>query len=220
MWFLPSRDQWRRWSLPSKLTAIGAYVGIISIPLAVGLFALSLYLQERSASVSFAPVSNPKHIPVENNADTSTLTNVPSAQQDSAEHSHTSADSHSSSADFLAKLLLDLKSKDLTSLQKNLIRKRLAGQRTQWAGYVRETTKVGSGSGEMLLLIWTPASQVHEFMPEALAATFSAEHEVEVTALRKNDYVVIEGTIGFTSQGLDTWVPELSESRLISVGSK
>lgn len=115
---------------------------------------------------------------------------------------------------------MDLKSKDLTSLQKNLIRKRLAGQRTQWAGYVRETTKIGSGSGEMFLLIWTPASEADEFIPKALAATFSAEHEVEVTALRKNEYVVIEGTIRFTSQGLDAWVPELSESRLISVGSK
>ena len=24
---LPSRDQWRKWSLPSKLTAIGALLG-------------------------------------------------------------------------------------------------------------------------------------------------------------------------------------------------
>lgn len=72
----------------------------------------------------------------------------------------------------------------------------------------------------MFLLIWTPAAQVDEFMPEALAATFSMDDEVEITALRKNEYVVIEGTIGFTSQGLDAWVPELSESRLISVGSR
>jgi len=47
MWFLPSRLQWRKWSLPSKLTAVGAYIGIVSIPLAIGLFALSIHFQAR-----------------------------------------------------------------------------------------------------------------------------------------------------------------------------
>ena len=31
MHLVPSVDQWRRWSLPSKLTAVGAYVGIIAL---------------------------------------------------------------------------------------------------------------------------------------------------------------------------------------------
>jgi hypothetical protein len=31
--FLPTRAQWRRWSLPSKLTCIGAYAGVLSIAL-------------------------------------------------------------------------------------------------------------------------------------------------------------------------------------------
>lgn len=33
--FIPTRKQWRKWTLPSKLTAIGAYVGV---------FALLLYI--------------------------------------------------------------------------------------------------------------------------------------------------------------------------------
>lgn len=33
---LPSREQWRCWSLPSKLSAIGAYVGILSIVITAG----------------------------------------------------------------------------------------------------------------------------------------------------------------------------------------
>src|SRR5439155_18241454 len=32
MWhLLPTRAQWRQWSLPSKLTCIGAYAGVLSI---------------------------------------------------------------------------------------------------------------------------------------------------------------------------------------------
>lgn len=30
----PTKKQWKDWSLPSKLTAIGAYVGIVALPLA------------------------------------------------------------------------------------------------------------------------------------------------------------------------------------------
>ena len=39
MWLTPSRSQWAQWSLPSKLGAIGAWVGIL---------ALGLYLVEKS----------------------------------------------------------------------------------------------------------------------------------------------------------------------------
>jgi hypothetical protein len=35
MRLFPSRKQWNTWSLPSRLTAIGAYVGLLSVPLAV-----------------------------------------------------------------------------------------------------------------------------------------------------------------------------------------
>ena len=40
----PSKEQWVRWSLPSKLTAIGAYVGILAFVLTV----LSLLIDQRS----------------------------------------------------------------------------------------------------------------------------------------------------------------------------
>jgi hypothetical protein len=33
-YLLPTRKQWSRWSLPSKLTAIGAYVGIAGLIIA------------------------------------------------------------------------------------------------------------------------------------------------------------------------------------------
>lgn len=38
---IPSREQWKRWSLPSKLTAIGAYVGILGLVLTVLFFFFS-----------------------------------------------------------------------------------------------------------------------------------------------------------------------------------
>ncbi len=60
MWFLPSRDQWRKWSLPSKLTAIGAYVGIVSIPLAIALFALPIHLQGNVAPPAAVPSMAPE----------------------------------------------------------------------------------------------------------------------------------------------------------------
>ena len=47
MWLFPSRAQWKNWSLPSRLTAIGAYAGIFGIFLAFLLFGLSLYLENR-----------------------------------------------------------------------------------------------------------------------------------------------------------------------------
>jgi hypothetical protein len=37
---IPSRTQWKRWSLPSKLTCIGAYVGLLSVLLAVVFYLL------------------------------------------------------------------------------------------------------------------------------------------------------------------------------------
>lgn len=49
MWLLPSRSQWAKWSLPSKLTAIGAYVGIAGAILSVVLFAASVYMQNAGA---------------------------------------------------------------------------------------------------------------------------------------------------------------------------
>jgi len=42
MFLIPSRTQWKSWSMPSKLTAIGAYVGVV---------ALALYLCELSFNV-------------------------------------------------------------------------------------------------------------------------------------------------------------------------
>ena len=38
---LPSKQQWKRWSLPSKLTAVGAYVGILALALSVLFFVIS-----------------------------------------------------------------------------------------------------------------------------------------------------------------------------------
>lgn len=35
MYLIPKKDQWKRWSLPSKLTAIGAYLAIVPVALSV-----------------------------------------------------------------------------------------------------------------------------------------------------------------------------------------
>jgi len=37
-YLIPTKAQWREWSLPSKLTCIGAYLGVLSIVLAVVFF--------------------------------------------------------------------------------------------------------------------------------------------------------------------------------------
>lgn len=41
----PSKKQWKSWTLSSKLTAIGAFVGIVAIPLSILLFALGVFLK-------------------------------------------------------------------------------------------------------------------------------------------------------------------------------
>lgn len=43
MFLIPNKSQWEKWSLPSKLTAIGAYVGIIGI-----IFTLIIYLLQKN----------------------------------------------------------------------------------------------------------------------------------------------------------------------------
>jgi hypothetical protein len=111
------------------------------------------------------------------------------------------------STDLLAELLTDLKSKELTDLQKVQIIRRFEGQRVQWSGYVRDTTSFPSVQKRVFLLFWTPASQIHDFLPDVLVATFSADQEIELNALRKNDFVIIEGTAGFTQKGMDMWEP-------------
>jgi hypothetical protein len=52
MWFLPTKQQWNSWSLPSKLTAIGAYVGVFA--LLVTLLTL-LPTKSRSSKTSVPP---------------------------------------------------------------------------------------------------------------------------------------------------------------------
>ncbi len=213
MWFLPSPDQWKRWSLPSKLTAIGAYVGIISIPLAVGLFGLSIYLQGRPSS---SPVTQQPSTSSQTSSRPSSEGNT-SAPPASQPQKPATVASAAPSTDLLKELLADLKSKELTDLQKGQIRRRFEGQRVQWSGYVRDTTSFPSGQKRVFLLLWTPASQVHDFLPDVLVATFSADQEIELTTLRKNDFVVIEGTAGFTEQAADMWAPKLTDARIVSV---
>lgn len=50
MWLIPSRGQWKQWSLPSKLTAIGALVGVLS---------LGLYVAEKSFGL-ISPATGPR----------------------------------------------------------------------------------------------------------------------------------------------------------------
>ena len=122
-----------------------------------------------------------------------------------------------SHVDELATLIADLKSKELTTLQKRQIAKRFQGRRVQWSGYVGETTAIGTGPSRQFLLIWTPESQINDFLPDNLAATFSREHEADIVALRKRDFVVIEGTVNIAERGYDVWVPELEDCTLVSV---
>jgi hypothetical protein len=35
---IPTKAEWRKWSLPSKLTCVGTYLGAVSIVLAIGFF--------------------------------------------------------------------------------------------------------------------------------------------------------------------------------------
>lgn len=212
--FLPSRDQWNKWSLPSKLTAIGAYVGIISIPLAIMLFALSIYMQGKP---TVSPAAPPKdRAPTAADTSRNSTTVRSSANSNSSNHNTNAL----STDEFLAKLINDLNSTELTNLQKAQIRKRLTGQRVQWRGYVRQTTTIGSGDSLQFLLLWSPASETDPLRADTMTATFSREHENDVSALRKNDVVVIEGTLGFTSNGLDGWLPELTECDIRFVQSK
>jgi hypothetical protein len=52
MWLIPSRQQWNRWSLPSKLTAVGAYLGIAGILLAIGTLLTPFFFVPRRASLA------------------------------------------------------------------------------------------------------------------------------------------------------------------------
>lgn len=52
---LPSRQQWRRWTLPTKLTAIGVYAGILSVVLSVLFYVLP-------PSTTVSPVAEPTAI--------------------------------------------------------------------------------------------------------------------------------------------------------------
>ena len=53
MFLMPTKAQWRSWSLPNKLTCLGAYVGILAI-----LLACAFYLWPRSSGEPIKPTSN------------------------------------------------------------------------------------------------------------------------------------------------------------------
>ena len=46
---IPTKNQWRKWSLPSKLTAVGAYIGIIAFVFALIIYAVDKPIQEKIA---------------------------------------------------------------------------------------------------------------------------------------------------------------------------
>jgi len=52
MWLMPSRKQWGIWSLPSKLTAIGAYIGIAGILLAIAPLLIPYFLAPKKAHLA------------------------------------------------------------------------------------------------------------------------------------------------------------------------
>ena len=56
MWFIPTRHQWRGWSLPSKLTAVSAYVAILSVLVTV---LLSLWSFQSTPSAEQLDCSSP-----------------------------------------------------------------------------------------------------------------------------------------------------------------
>lgn len=49
MLFFPTKKQWKNWSLASKLTAIGAYVGIIALILSIVFFFIPLIFKDTSS---------------------------------------------------------------------------------------------------------------------------------------------------------------------------
>ena len=46
---IPTKNQWKKWSLPSKLTTIGAYIGIIAFVFALIIYAVDKPIQEKIA---------------------------------------------------------------------------------------------------------------------------------------------------------------------------
>ena len=47
----PSKKQWKSWTLPNKIGVIGAYAGIVAIPLSISLFVLTCLLQPNSDDI-------------------------------------------------------------------------------------------------------------------------------------------------------------------------
>lgn len=45
MWLIPSKRRWRSWSLPSKLTAIGTYIGAIALVLTLPTIPFSSFMK-------------------------------------------------------------------------------------------------------------------------------------------------------------------------------
>jgi len=189
MWFLPSRAQWASWSLPSKLTAIGTYAGIIGVLLTIVLFAISTRTQGHADKRPDRP------------ADT-----VP--PQPAAANGESAAELLDLDA-----LLVDLNQEGLTKLQREQMRESLRGRKARWRVLVRDVTKL---HGDDVLLLFISPSQESEFSPDILAATFPAHRVGSLSALRPGDSAVIEGSLGFTQWGLSQWLPELDDSELLS----
>lgn len=204
MWLVPSRAQWASWSLPSKLTAIGAYAGIVGILLAVGLSAISAVSQERAESraqhtaervvAHTSEAANPGRV-------TSAATSEPSREPDSLA---------------LDDLLIDLNRNDLSDLQREQMRERLAGRRVTWRVHVKQVARI---YGERVLLVFIAPSQQSKSSPALLSAVFSAAHESSLSVLRPGDFAVVEGSLGFERWGLSDWLPELGDAELLSFSS-
>ncbi|HET9765537.1 MAG TPA: hypothetical protein VFS60_01745 [Thermoanaerobaculia bacterium] len=207
MWLFPSRAQWASWSLPSKLTAVGAYSGIIGIPLAIGLFALSAWSQERDA------LQAQRTSETLSNQSTGSRPFSPETQDATATTAASAASRPNVQSLALHDLLADLNREDLSDLQREQMRTRLTGKRVTWRVYVRQVTRVFGGS---LLLLFVPPSQQSDAFPDILSATFPAIREPSLSAVRPGDLAVIEGSLSFRPWGLSRWLPTLEDAELLS----
>lgn len=69
MWSTPSWNQWRQWSLPSRLTAIGTLVGVLSLGLYVGEKSLGILSFSSRAVVPESLTTHVVALTLENSTD-------------------------------------------------------------------------------------------------------------------------------------------------------
>ncbi len=190
---LPSRKQWKKWSLPSKWTFISGVAGLVALALAVRNLLPDGDDSSRMASnlQQKKELEPPQLLSQSDRALVQEPQEVPSLDQERG------ADFAPFTMDQVLRVFAD---KATTELQKEDFRKRYQGRRIQWHGIVESIRSFSERETDsQIIVIVSPVAPKDDSssLRDFVGVVFPADTRKDLLELTEGDRVVFGGVLTF-----------------------